>query len=150
MADDCTYNDVPIYGGVNAETPQIDKLATEGITFSKAYVTMSMCVPCQAELYTGMQPTRNSVCWNHSIARTGLKSIVHHLDEPGYSTGVAGKFHAKPRNVFPLDMVNGVDRNCVSETERYNREALRRFIVQDREDLPEYLAETKETRIEFK
>lgn len=43
MADDCTYSDLPLYGGVNVKTPQIDKLASQGMTFNKAYVTMSMC-----------------------------------------------------------------------------------------------------------
>lgn len=45
MADDCTYSDLPLFGGKNVLTPQIDKLASQGITFNKAYVTMSMCVP---------------------------------------------------------------------------------------------------------
>lgn len=178
MADDCTYSDLPLYGGVNVKTPQIDKLATEGMTFNKAYVTMSMCVPCRAELYTGMQPARNGVCWNHSIARTGLKSIVQHLGDLGYRTGIAGKVHAKPKEVFPFEMVDGVERNCVSETANYDKEELRKFIVKDRDQpfclvtalvvphipwtvgdpshfdpdkitLPSYLADTKETRKEF-
>ena len=36
MADDCTFSDLPLYGGQNAKTPNIDKLASEGVTFNKA------------------------------------------------------------------------------------------------------------------
>jgi len=34
MADDCTYKDLPVYGGQNARTPNIDQLATQGLTFN--------------------------------------------------------------------------------------------------------------------
>ena len=178
MGDDCTYSDLPLYGGVNVKTPQIDKLGSQGMTFNKAYVTMSMCVPCRAELYTGMQPARNGVCWNHSIARTGLKSIVHHLGDLGYRTGIAGKVHGSPASVFPFEMVEGVERNCVSITAKYDAEKLREFMVKDKSqpfclvtalvvphipwtvgdpshfnpselELPPYLADTKEMRTEF-
>jgi len=178
IADDCTYSDLPLYGGVNVKTPEIDQLATQGLCFNKAYVTMAMCVPCRAELYTGMQPLRNGVCWNHSIARTGLESIVHYLGEMGYRTGIAGKVHASPREVFPFEMVDGIERNCVSETAEYDAEKLREFMLMDKTqafcliaslvvphipwtlgepshfnpeelELPPYLADTKETREEF-
>ena len=50
MADDCTYNDLPVYGGKNAITPNIDRLATQGLVFDRAYLTSAMCQPCRAEL----------------------------------------------------------------------------------------------------
>ena len=53
MADDCTYNDPPLYGGQNARTPNIDSLAEQGLTFNRAYLAMSICQPCRSELYTG-------------------------------------------------------------------------------------------------
>ena len=53
MADDCTYNDLPLYGGQNANTPNIDRLATQGLTFNLAYLSEAMCQPCRAELYSG-------------------------------------------------------------------------------------------------
>jgi N-sulfoglucosamine sulfohydrolase len=178
MADDCTYRDLPLYGGVNVKTPQIDKLASQGMTFNKAFVTMSMCVPCRAELYTGIQPIRNGVCWNHSIARSGMKSIVQYLGDLGYRTGIAGKVHASPKEVFPFEMVEGVERNCVSVTANYDAEKLREFITKDKKQafclvtalvvphipwtvgdpshfnpeqlkLAPYLADTKEMRTEF-
>ncbi|HPZ83503.1 MAG TPA: sulfatase-like hydrolase/transferase, partial [Thermogutta sp.] len=47
MADDCTYNDLPVYGGENAYTPNIDRLAKEGLVFDRAYLAMAICQPCR-------------------------------------------------------------------------------------------------------
>src|SRR6056297_1658326 len=128
MADDCTFSDLPLYGGVNLKTPNIDKLAEEGMVFNKAFVTMSMCVPCRAELYTGLYPVRSGVAWNHSRARDGITSIVQYLENYGYRTGIAGKVHANPKSVFPFEMVEGVERNCVSVTADYDSKGLADFV----------------------
>ena len=53
VADDCTYNDLPLYGGKNARTPNIGGLAQEGLTFNRAYLSEAMCQPSRAELFTG-------------------------------------------------------------------------------------------------
>ena len=58
MADDCTYNDLPVYGGQNAKTPNIDRLAREGLVFNRAYLAEAMCQPCRAELSSGKSPPR--------------------------------------------------------------------------------------------
>jgi len=177
MADDATYNDFPLYGGTNVKTPHIDHLAEEGLVFNRAFLSMSMCVPCRAELYTGMYPVRTGVCWNHVPARIGLQSIVQHLGKLGYRTGLAGKVHASPVSVFPFELVEGIERDCVSETAAYDDRELARFINRSEDpfclvaalvvphipwtvgdpshfdpglvDLPPYLADTRETRKEF-
>ena len=43
IADDCTFNELPLYGGRNVQTPNLDRLAAQGLRFSRAYVGMSMC-----------------------------------------------------------------------------------------------------------
>ena len=53
MADDCTYNDLPLFGGQNAKTPNIDRLAVQGLTFNRAYLGVAMCQPSRAELFSG-------------------------------------------------------------------------------------------------
>lgn len=105
LADDVTYNTIGCYGGSDAKTPAIDKLASEGIRFTRAYAATSMCAPFRAELYTGLYPVRNGVSWNHSQARRGTKSICHYLSAQGYRVGLAGKKHADPASVFPFEEV---------------------------------------------
>jgi N-sulfoglucosamine sulfohydrolase len=178
IADDATYKDLPLYGGQNLKTPNIDKLAERGLTFNNAFVSMSMSVPCRASLYTGLYPSGSGVCWNHVPARNNTRSIVHHLGDLGYRVGLAGKVHASPLSVFPFEMVEGLERDCVAETAGFETEGIRGFITRNDQQpfciiaalvvphvpwtvgdpshfkpekltLPEYLADTKEMRVQF-
>ena len=123
LADDCTYNDLPLYGGKNAKTPNIDKLATEGLTFNQAYVSSSMCQPCRAELYSGLYPMGNGCAWNHSGCRPDIQGMPQMLEKLGYRVGLAGKIHIRPSTVFPFEKVEGFDTHCV----RGNQIIERRF-----------------------
>src|SRR5512141_2452672 len=58
IADDCTFNELPLFGGRNVQTPNLDRFASQGMIFRRAYVTMSMCTPCRTELYTGHYPMK--------------------------------------------------------------------------------------------
>lgn len=132
MADDCTYNDLPLYGGQNARTPNIDALAAEGLTFDRAYLSSAMCQPCRAELYTGQYPMRNGCAWNHSASRPGTTSMPHYLGALGYRVGIAGKVHVKPENAFPFVDVGGFDPNCVrNPTRDHVLTHYRTFLEQD-------------------
>ncbi len=118
MADDCTFNELPIYGGRNAITPNIDRMARDGLVFDHAYLTSAMCQPCRAELYTGQYPLTNGCAWNHSASRPETKSLPHYLKPLGYRVGIAGKVHVKPPHAFPFDSVAGFDGNCVNDPTR--------------------------------
>ncbi|MDF1739240.1 MAG: sulfatase [Verrucomicrobiales bacterium] len=118
VADDCTYNDLPIYGGANAKTPNIDQLASEGLIFNQAYLASAMCQPCRAELYTGLYPMSNGCAWNHSASRPETKSLPHFLQPAGYRVGLSGKTHVKPKTSFPFDKVAGFDPGCVRNPTR--------------------------------
>ncbi|MHC4250840.1 MAG: sulfatase-like hydrolase/transferase, partial [Planctomycetota bacterium] len=118
MADDCTHTDLPIYGGSNARTPNIDRLASEGLTFNRAYLAEAMCQPCRSELYSGLYPMRNGCAWNHSGSRQSVTSMPHHLRKVGYRVGLAGKVHVRPAKVYPFDKVPGFDPNCVRQRTR--------------------------------
>ena len=134
IGDDCTYNDLPVYGGQNAVTPKIDRLALDGLVFNRAYLGSAMCQPCRAELYTGLYPMRNGCAWNHSASRPNVTSISHHLQPLGYRVGLAGKVHVKPAKVFPFEKVEGFDASCVHDpTKPHDTESIRRFIGDNRE-----------------
>lgn len=179
MADDCTYNDLPIYGGKNALTPNIDRLATEGLVFNRAYLTTAMCQPCRSELYTGLFPMRNGSAWNHSASLTDTVSMPQYLKAQGYRVGIAGKVHVTPKASFPFTKVDGYPAKQVrTPTEVYNVDGIRDFMAKQEEqpfclvvaltephspwvmgnssayppekiDLPENLADTKVTRENF-
>jgi N-sulfoglucosamine sulfohydrolase len=130
MADDCTHNDLPIYGGQNAKTPNIDAFAASGLTFNKAYLSSAMCQPCRAELFTGQYPMTNGCAWNHSASRPTIISMPQRLTPLGYRVGIAGKVHVKPDTVFPFENVAGFDSNCVRDpTNSHDLNGVRQFIT---------------------
>ena len=103
MADDCTHSDLPVYGGQNATTPNIDRFAKQGLVFNKAYLAEAMCQPCRAELYSGKYPMANGCAWNHSASFPTLRSMPHILGDADYRVGLAGKVHVKPQAAFPFE-----------------------------------------------
>ncbi|MCG8649974.1 MAG: sulfatase-like hydrolase/transferase, partial [Pirellulales bacterium] len=136
MADDCTHSDLPVYGGHNAKTPNLDRLASEGLVFDRAYVSEAMCQPCRSELYSGQHPMRNGAAWNHSGSRPSTTSLPQHLGKLGYRVGIAGKTHVTPRKAFPFEAVGGFDPNCVrSPTRPHRLGPMNEFLSRD-EDQP--------------
>ena len=131
IADDATFSELSIFGGTNLKTPNVDRLASQGLLFRRAYVGTSMCTPCRTELYTGLYPGRSGVCWNHAAARPGTRSIVQRLAEAGYRVGIAGKADVRPKTVFPFEMVEGFERNCVARTADYNCAGIKEFMTRD-------------------
>ncbi len=121
MADDCTHSDLPVYGGQNALTPNLDALAEQSLVFNRAYLCSAMCQPCRAELYSGQYPMRNGCAWNHSASRPTTRSLPHYLGELGYRVGLAGKVHVAPYEVFPFEVVGGFDQNCVRNPTRIHQ-----------------------------
>ena len=134
ISDDCTYNDLPLYGGKNAKTPHIDSLAKEGLVFNRAYLSEAMCQPCRSELYTGLYPNRNGCAWNHSRSKSDIQSMPHRLKPLGYRVGLAGKVHVKPQSVYPFEKVAGFDPNCVrAPTRPHDLNSLKSFISKEHE-----------------
>ena len=132
IGDDCTYNDLPLYGGENAKTPHLDAMASRGLTFNQAYLAEAMCQPCRAELYTGQYPLSNGSAWNHSSSRPETRSLPHYLRPLGYKVGLAGKVHVKPASAFPFDKVEGYDPSCVrNPTEAHDNGPIKEYMSGD-------------------
>lgn len=132
VADDCTHNDLSIYGGRNAKTPNIDALAAGGLTFNNAYLSEAMCQPCRAELYSGQFPMRNGCAWNHSASRATTKSLPHFLEPAGYRVGLSGKVHVKPAKTFPFEVVPGFEKSCVRDvTQDHDLAPMNEFMTRD-------------------
>ncbi len=135
MADDCTYNDLSLYGGVNAKTPHIERLASGGLVFNQAYLCEAMCQPCRSELFTGKYPVANGSAYNHSSSRHGTHSLPHYLQPYGYRVGISGKIHVRPTSVFPFEMVDGFEKSCTKNpTKAHNLSGIKEFIGRESED----------------
>ena len=106
IADDCTYRDLGCYGG-QAHTPNIDKLATEGMRFTHCFQAAPMCSPTRHNIYTGLYPVKSGAYPNHTFAKAGTKSVVHYLKPLGYRVALSGKRHISPKEVFPFEYLAG-------------------------------------------
>lgn len=102
IADDCTHSDLGCYGG-QAITPNIDRLATEGMRFTNCFQAAPMCSPTRHNIYTGLYPVKSGAYPNHTFAKDGTKSVCHYLGDLGYRVALSGKTHISPKEVFPFE-----------------------------------------------
>jgi len=113
LGDDISSSSIGCYGSVNPNTsPNIDKLADEGIRFTNMFVSNAVCSPTRAELYTGLQPYRNGSTSNHRPTKQGTLSVVQYLSKLGYRVGLTGKTHFSPKSVYPFEKVEGFPAGC--------------------------------------
>ncbi len=107
LADDMTWTDLGCYGNPDVKTPNIDRLASEGLRFTRCYNAAPTCSPLRQSLYTGLYPVRNGAHPNHSRVHEGVKSLPHHLGPLGYRTAIVGKRHEAPAEAFPFEYLGG-------------------------------------------
>ena len=82
IADDCTFRDLGCYGG-QAHTPNIDKLAGQGMRFTRCFQTAPMCSPTRHNIYTGIPPVVSGAYPNHTFVAPETKSVVQYLSKLG-------------------------------------------------------------------
>ncbi|PCI35310.1 MAG: N-acetylgalactosamine 6-sulfate sulfatase [Flavobacteriaceae bacterium] len=101
MVDDMGYNDVGFNGCQDIPTPNIDRIATEGVKFTNGYTSYSVCGPSRAGFMTGRYGQRFGFERNPQYSaddpNMGLpkeeKTIAEHLSTVGYTSGIIGKWH---------------------------------------------------------
>lgn len=103
LSDDHDIFYASFYGHERVRTPNMDRLAREGMVFNRAFTATAMCAPSRSMLYTGLYPHRNGAHPNHSEVRPGVRSLPHFLGALGYRVALAGKRHVGPREAFPFE-----------------------------------------------
>ncbi len=95
--DDSGYSDFSPFGQKNIETPNVQKLAEEGITFTNFYVPQAICSASRSALISGCYPGRTKVFGAHGPKERGLETkfptIAEVFKKAGYSTAIFGKWH---------------------------------------------------------
>ena len=97
-ADDLGYGDLGCYGSKAIQTPNVDRLAKEGLRFTDAYATSATCTPSRYALLTGQYPWRKKgtgILEGDAplIIPPGSVTLPGLLQQAGYKTGVVGKWH---------------------------------------------------------
>jgi arylsulfatase A-like enzyme len=96
MSDDHAANAISCYGGMLkavSQTPNIDRLAAEGVRLDNCFVTNSICTPSRACIMTGKYSHRNGVYTLGDDFDRGQQNVAILLQQSGYQTAVIGKWH---------------------------------------------------------
>ena len=95
MSDTHTAAATGCYGSEVARTPNLDRLAAEGVVFERAYCQNPLCVPSRQSLITGLRSYQTGVIHN-DMPMPAMRTIAHILKESGYDTAAIGKMHFIP------------------------------------------------------
>lgn len=138
--DDMGYGDLSCYGNQEMQTPNIDRLATEGLKFTGFYVSSPVCSPSRAGVVTGEYPARNRINgYIDSRWKNQLRDMADYLDPraptiartlkgSGYATAHIGKWHlggGRDIGDVPLPASYGYDRTLVAFEGLGNRVLIR-------------------------
>ena len=146
LADDLGYGDIGVYGQQKIETPNIDKLANEGIRFTQHYTGAPVCAPARCILLTGRHSGHAQVrgndewadrgnVWNYKAMiadstlegqrplANGTQTIAHLLQNAGYKTGLVGKWGLGAPHTQSTPLAMGFDffygYNCQRQAHTY-------------------------------
>ena len=120
VADDLGWTDLGVYGSTFYETPHLDRLAGEGMRFTRAYAAAPVCSPTRASLLTGLYPARlRQTDWipgrvdrpdqrllqvvDHNHLPLERVTIAEALRGAGYTSASIGKWHLGGRGHLPTD-----------------------------------------------
>src|SRR5262245_40656681 len=73
IADDLSWSDCSIYAAGDTQTPNVERIARDGMACTHAFVASPSCAPSRAALLTGLYPARNGAMWNHQLPYANIK-----------------------------------------------------------------------------
>ena len=128
-ADDLGYDSLGVTGSrVPGVSPNLDKLASEGVRFEFAHVSVSVCQPSRSALMTGRYAHRNGATGFNPI-RDDVPTLPETLGQAGYVNGILGKVeHLTPARKFPWDTAVGNEDLAQGRKPEKYYECTKRFI----------------------
>ena len=143
LADDMNYNTIGCFGcPVDNISPNLDKLASEGIRFDNAHVSIAVCQPSRQCIMTGLYPHHNGALGFDPI-REDVTTLTEVLRSHGYYNGIIGKTkHCAPEHKFAWDYFKDTHnaQNCFGRSPYiYEKDAAEFFENAKQEGKPFFL-----------
>jgi N-acetylglucosamine-6-sulfatase len=101
LCDDIRWNAMSCAGHPTIKTPNIDRIATEGVRFANMFCTTSLCSPSRASILTGLYAHTHGVTNNFTELPTTHPHWAQRLHDEGYNTAYLGKWHMGEDNDMP-------------------------------------------------
>jgi N-sulfoglucosamine sulfohydrolase len=126
VADDHGLDAVGCYGNPVVKTPNLDRLAAEGVRFTHAFCTTASCSASRSVILTGLYNHANGQyghehSYHHFISFDNIKSLPVLMKEAGYRTARIGKYHVAPEGVYKFESaLPGDSRSPVGMAENCN------------------------------
>ena len=110
LADDLGYGDLGCYGQTKIKTPNLDKLAAEGMRFTNFYAGSTVCAPSRCALMTGLHTGHAFIRGNAAVAlRPQDLTVAEVLKQAGYRTALIGKWGLGNPNTTGVPQKKGFD-----------------------------------------
>lgn len=93
FSDQQRWDTLGCYGFQPSITPNLDRMAAEGVRFENAFSCQPVCGPARSSVQTGKYPTETGCHTNNKMLPLNEKTIAHHLSDAGYEVGYIGKWH---------------------------------------------------------
>jgi choline-sulfatase len=93
MSDQHSSRALGCYGNAVVRTPRVDRLASEGVLFERAYCSYPVCVPARFTMLTGRYPHHHGAVGNGTPLALRERTAAHHFSHAGYATAFVGKMH---------------------------------------------------------
>jgi len=138
MADELGYHELSCMGNPNIKTPNIDRLAAEGVRFTQALAGSSLCAPTRACLMTGKHSGHTSVRTNGggTPLRKGEETVASVLKRAGYATGGFGKWGCGGRGSTGVPEAHGFDTFVGYYDQVHAHSYYPPYIVRNSEEVP--------------
>ncbi len=102
MVDTQRWDMLGCYGNPDMKTPHLDKLASQGVRFERAFCAQPVCGPARSTIFTGLYPHTTGVWANCMAPQANVKTLGQRLSDNGFHTAYIGKWHLDGGDYFGL------------------------------------------------
>jgi N-sulfoglucosamine sulfohydrolase len=124
LSDDHGQEFAGCYGNKVIQTPNLDRLAKEGMRCTHVFAASPTCAPSRAVLYTGLHSPRNGAMGNHTSSRKDILALPAYLRAQGYRVVLANKVHVAPATVFDFEILKATLPKDANNPRKYRAEGL--------------------------